>query len=136
MMKRLKTATCLVPVLIFAPALPVSSQTDVEKSLYRIEADDSSLIVPVEVSYERTDGKRVVAGRIEKRWSYYGRMPGHVDVALSSDRGEVILDRRASVYKYSPCRRTPYRARFSVTLDSVPTAVTAIRLRHHFGGDS
>lgn len=118
----------LCGLLALVPALAAATDTPL-----RLDIDTGGRLAPVYVTQTPTDQGVVIAGRIEKRWIYRGRILGHVDVDLLNQDGEVITARQGALYGRNPNARNPDRARFSVEFDSLPTGARAIGVRHHVG---
>lgn len=127
-MKRPIPTVIVSGLLAVAPALSTAAEATL-----RLDIDAGSRLVPVGVVQTPTDHGIVVAGRIEKRWSYRGRILGHVDADLLNQDGDVIVARQGALVGRSPSARNPDRARFSVEFDSLPTGARAIGVRHHVG---
>lgn len=118
----------LCGLLALVPALAAATDTPL-----RLDIDTGGRLAPVYVTQTPTDQGVVIAGRIEKRWIYRGRILGHVDADLLNQDGDVIVARQGALVGRSPSSRNPDRARFAIEFDSLPPDTRAINVRHHVG---
>lgn len=133
-MKPLAFALFLAGIAALTPMMTASASSDVNSTPYLVKLCDTARIVPFDVHYERRNDGLVITGRIKKRWSYRGRMVGHVDIRLLNSSSEMISEAKASIYGRSPTAKNPYKARFAVILDSIPSELSTIQVMHHAGG--
>ena len=99
----------------------------------QIMLEQSGRLVPSHVSYSRTIKGLEIDGRIEKRPHHYGRILGHVEIELLDTDGKVVGRAAGALQHFSPTRRNPDWASFSLVIDQVPTEASAIRVQHIVG---
>jgi hypothetical protein len=99
----------------------------------QIMLEQSGRLAPSHVSYNRTSKGLEIDGRIEKRPHHYGRILGHVEIELLDTDGKVVGRASGALQHFSPTRRNPDWASFSLVIDQVPTEASAIRVQHIVG---
>jgi hypothetical protein len=99
----------------------------------QIMLEQSGRLVPSHVSYSRTIKGLEIDGRIEKRPHHYGRILGHVEIELLDTDGNVVGRASGALQHFSPTRRNPDWASFSLVIDQVPIEASAIRVQHIVG---
>ena len=99
----------------------------------QIMLEQSGRLVPSHVIYRRTIKGLEIDGRIEKRPHHYGRILGHVEIDLLDTDGKVVGRASGALQHFSPTRRNPDWASFSLVIDQVPIEASAIRVRHSVG---
>jgi hypothetical protein len=127
-MKRRIATLVASGLFLLLPALSAATEAPLH-----IEIEGGTWLVPVDVVQTLTDRGIKVGGRIEKRSPYRAGILGHVDINVVNQDGEVILARKGALFGRSPSARNPDHAHFAITLDALPPAARAIRIRHHVG---
>jgi hypothetical protein len=96
--------------------------------------DDTTSVIPADVSYRSTPEGLKVKGWVEKRQPHRGRILGHVEIRLLDAAGKALAGKDVYLSHYSPTRTNPQRASFSALLPVVPPGTAAIEVAHRVGG--
>jgi hypothetical protein len=95
--------------------------------------DESTPVIPTDVTYRLSSEGLEVEGWVAKRQPHYGRLQGHVEIRLLDEAGNVLAEKNAYMFRYSPTRSNPRKARFSTVVPAVPSETAAIEVAHRVG---
>jgi len=119
--------------LLIGPLCASAESSDEGASPHKtiaIEADQSSPLIPTQVSYEWTAGGLEIKGRIEKRVDHYGPILGHAEIELLDAQGHILSRHRGALEYFEPRREDPDWASFQTIIKTVPSSVVKVRVCH------
>lgn len=99
----------------------------------RVAIDETTPVIPTDVTYQRSPDGLEVKGWVKKRRPHHGRILGHVEIRLLDGEGRVLTKKDAYFVQYSPNRRNPDKARFSTVVPFVGPGVTVLEVAHRVG---
>jgi hypothetical protein len=118
---------------IAALFLMTAAVTPIHAGDLKLLIDETTSVIPIDVTYEVSPEGLEVEGWVAKRQPHYGRMQGHVEIRLLDAAGNVLAEKNAYMFHYSPTRSNPQKASFSTVVPAVPTETAAIEVAHRVG---
>lgn len=121
----------LVLLLMFCVIDTSAVQSQIHPLL--INTDSQSRLVPADINYQWTDDGLKIAGLMEKRAGWYGRIIGHVDIEMVDTEGKTVMRHSGGLTYFGQSRRNPRSAQFNTVIKHVPDNVVELRIRHAVG---
>ena len=124
------TSPLLAFTLLIVAAFPahVVATPAPEAGALSRQLERSARLEPADISYQWHRDTLQISGRIDKRMTYYGRIPGHVDIDLLGDDGRVLRRHSSALETFSPNKRNPRSASFHAEVQDVPAGVVRLRI--------
>jgi hypothetical protein len=117
----------LALLIALAPALVVA-QPDLT-----LDLDQTRLLIPVDVRFERMGNGVLIEGTMVKRAERRGRLLGHAHVQVLSAEGQVLTAREAPLTNFRPSARNPDQGDFTARIDPLPAGSRVLRIEYDAG---